>query len=160
MFCFNCGKEIEDNALYCSHCGTKLNNQATNNSDKTMLNLEYNKIKSNMIFAYVYWLLFGFTGLHRFYLGQYWFFVIYWLLLLLYPFGDEIFFIMLGIWLIDGLILWQGVVRYNDELKEKFDNNDTETINPLNNGCLVSFLYIISVIVIFFVYLFVLHMFN
>ena len=155
MFCFNCGKEIDDNSSFCQHCGTKIKSTENHKTDKdtTILDLEYNKIRKNMVFAYAYWLICGLTGLQRFYLGQYWFCVVYWLLILLFPFADEILYIMLVVWIIDGLLLWQGVIKYNDELKDNFDNNKLNNMHALNIGCLASFFYFVIVLILFVVYI-------
>lgn len=40
MFCPNCGKEIQDNQLFCMNCGTKIPNKKNNNNDDN--NQEYN----------------------------------------------------------------------------------------------------------------------
>lgn len=32
MFCMNCGREINDNAVFCPHCGVRLKPMSTSNS--------------------------------------------------------------------------------------------------------------------------------
>ncbi len=57
MYCSNCGKEIDDKAVVCIHCGC-----ATANAG-VLKNLD-----KNMIVALLLWFFFGYLGLHRFYL--------------------------------------------------------------------------------------------
>lgn len=52
-YCKNCGCKIDDSAKFCQECGKSL--------------IEKNKPKSKLI-AVILLLLFGFLGLHRFYL--------------------------------------------------------------------------------------------
>lgn len=59
MFCSNCGKEIDDKAIICIHCGC-----ATHNSQI----IEENK--KSMIVAILLCLFLGCFGVHRFYLGH------------------------------------------------------------------------------------------
>ena len=59
MFCSNCGKEIDEKAVICIHCGC-----ATHNNQ-----LEEENRKS-IIAAILLCLFLGFIGLHRFYLGR------------------------------------------------------------------------------------------
>lgn len=55
MFCSNCGKEIDDKAVICIHCGC------------TTSNVKDKKNKS-MLTAVLLWLFLGSIGAHRFYL--------------------------------------------------------------------------------------------
>lgn len=57
MFCSNCGKEIDDKAVVCIHCGCATNNQQQ-------------KPAKSMLCAVILWLLLGGIGAHRFYLGD------------------------------------------------------------------------------------------
>lgn len=43
MFCTNCGKEIESGTIYCSECGSRQNNEVSENS----VNVEWYYIKNN-----------------------------------------------------------------------------------------------------------------
>lgn len=57
MFCANCGKEIDDNAVVCVNCGCATS-KMTNTANKSMLT------------AVLLWLFLGSLGAHRFYLGH------------------------------------------------------------------------------------------
>ncbi len=46
MFCGNCGKEIEDGALFCPDCGTKTNNIPTNSVTYTKPKISFKKIRN------------------------------------------------------------------------------------------------------------------
>jgi TM2 domain-containing membrane protein YozV len=56
MYCKECGKEINENAVICVSCGC-----ATG---------KISDVTNNIFLAYVIWFLLGYFGLHRFYLGQ------------------------------------------------------------------------------------------
>lgn len=57
MFCSNCGREIDDNAIVCIHCGcATANNQVNPNK--------------SMLCAVLLWMMLGGIGAHRFYLGH------------------------------------------------------------------------------------------
>ena len=58
MFCSNCGKEIDDKAVVCIHCGCATPNTAQQKPNKSML------------CAVILWLLLGGIGADRFYLGD------------------------------------------------------------------------------------------
>lgn len=58
MFCSNCGKEIDDKAVICIHCGCATKNQSEQKPNKSML------------CAVILWLFLGGIGAHRFYLGD------------------------------------------------------------------------------------------
>ena len=60
MFCSNCGKEIDENAVVCVHCGCPT---ARYN------NYSYRGSKS-MAVAVLLWFFLGHLGVHRFYLGH------------------------------------------------------------------------------------------
>ena len=36
MFCRNCGAQLDDDALYCEKCGTKISSQNSANTDMTL----------------------------------------------------------------------------------------------------------------------------
>ena len=56
MYCSNCGKEIDDKAVVCVHCGC-----ATNNNS-------FFPMQRSLIIALLLWFFFGCLGMHRFYL--------------------------------------------------------------------------------------------
>lgn len=59
MYCKNCGKEIDDKAVVCVHCGVATGNQIhTSTSDKSW------------IAALLLCLFLGGFGAHRFYVGK------------------------------------------------------------------------------------------
>ncbi len=58
MFCSNCGKEIDDKAVICIHCGCATKNQPEQKPNKSML------------CAVILWLFLGGIGAHRFYIGD------------------------------------------------------------------------------------------
>ena len=57
MFCANCGKEINDNAVICVHCGCSTGKEEQSN-------------KKSMATAVLLWFFLGSIGAHRFYLGH------------------------------------------------------------------------------------------
>lgn len=59
MYCGKCGKEIDDEAIVCVHCGCATSNH--------QINSQTNK---SMLCAVVLWFLLGGIGAHRFYLGH------------------------------------------------------------------------------------------
>ena len=60
MYCKNCGKEIDDKAVICVHCGVATNgsNSISNDNDKSF------------VAALLLCLFFGGLGAHRFYTGH------------------------------------------------------------------------------------------
>ena len=58
MFCSNCGKEIDDKAVICVHCGCAIQNNVQQKPHKSMA------------LALVLWFFLGVFGAHRFYLGD------------------------------------------------------------------------------------------
>lgn len=56
MFCSNCGKEIDDKAVVCVHCGCAVQNSLILKPQKSML------------CAVLLWFFLGAFGMHRFYL--------------------------------------------------------------------------------------------
>ena len=62
MFCSNCGKEIDDKAVVCIHCGC-----AVNNSNSIQITLPTQK---SLLIALLLWFFLGAFGVHRFYLGD------------------------------------------------------------------------------------------
>lgn len=57
MYCSNCGKEIDDKAVVCIHCGCATSNQINNTANQ-----------KSMTCAVILWLFLGGIGMHRFYL--------------------------------------------------------------------------------------------
>ena len=101
MFCSNCGKEIDDKAVICIHCGCTTNNVNDKNKNKSMLT------------AVLLWLFLGLIGAHRFYLGHTISAVI--MLLCLLTFWLVVPAIILGIWLlIDIILLVSGKLKSAD----------------------------------------------
>ncbi len=60
MFCRNCGKEIDDKAAICVHCGVVVNEGAVANTNPNA--------KSKLV-AGLLGILLGAYGIHNFYLG-------------------------------------------------------------------------------------------
>ncbi len=60
MFCKNCGKEIDDQAVVCVHCGVAVNPSAVANADPNA--------KSKLV-AGLLGIFLGSLGIHNFYLG-------------------------------------------------------------------------------------------
>lgn len=60
MFCSNCGKEIDEKAVICVHCGCATGNNA----------ITTNKQPKSMLCAVILWFFLGGFGAHRFYLGD------------------------------------------------------------------------------------------
>lgn len=59
MFCSKCGKEIDDEAVVCIHCGcATCNNPITTTSQKSMA------------LTLILWFFLGVFGAHRFYIGD------------------------------------------------------------------------------------------
>ncbi len=60
MFCWNCGKEIDTNAVVCVHCGVSVTKMRKENTDPLA--------KSKLV-AGLLGILLGEFGVHNFYLG-------------------------------------------------------------------------------------------
>ncbi len=60
MYCRNCGKEIDDNAVVCVYCGVATGNPA----------LVCDNTGKNWVVALLLCLLLGYFGAHRFYVGK------------------------------------------------------------------------------------------
>lgn len=58
MYCKNCGKEIDDKAVICVHCGVPTENSTYTSSNK------------NLVTAILLCLFLGGFGAHRFYTGH------------------------------------------------------------------------------------------
>ena len=51
MFCNKCGKEVDDNAIFCGNCGNNLKEngeQFNNNSHQNIINEQYNTSKAGI----------------------------------------------------------------------------------------------------------------
>lgn len=80
MYCKNCGKPIDDNASFCSSCGTRTDgyqpvqqptqqpvvNVVNNNTNVNNLGYRFKRKWT----AFWLCLLFGYLGIHRFYVGK------------------------------------------------------------------------------------------
>lgn len=64
MFCKNCGKEVNDNAVMCIHCGCAVSAPKANVSDDSTASP-----KSKMTALLLCFFL-GYLGVHRFYVGK------------------------------------------------------------------------------------------
>jgi TM2 domain-containing membrane protein YozV len=60
MFCSNCGKEIDDKAVVCVHCGVPVSNKNSS---------VYNGNAKSKLVAGILGILLGSFGVHNFYLG-------------------------------------------------------------------------------------------
>ena len=82
MFCSNCGKEINDNAVVCINCGCKTSNfkddrqkdtiiinNSVNNTNTVNTNMSSAKAKNKWI-SFILCLFLGFLGAHKFYEGK------------------------------------------------------------------------------------------
>lgn len=76
MYCKNCGKQIDDKAAVCIHCGVAVNDvqqpviNVINNNTNTNVNSASGYIHKKKWTAF--WLCFflGLVGAHRFYVGK------------------------------------------------------------------------------------------
>lgn len=66
MFCKNCGKEVNDNAVICVHCGCSV---ATTSTEPTVLGNSQISDKSKTTALLLCFFL-GSLGIHRFYVGK------------------------------------------------------------------------------------------
>lgn len=48
MFCYNCGKEIDDKAVVCIHCGVETKNMKSNNDKNIVINNSSSSSASNI----------------------------------------------------------------------------------------------------------------
>ena len=60
MFCNNCGKEIDDNAVVCPHCGVAVNTKSYNGQSQFQPQADNNTIA---IVGFVFSFLFALVGL-------------------------------------------------------------------------------------------------
>lgn len=71
MFCYKCGKEIDDEAIVCPHCGcaTKNYNPRVKNVAPAQPREEGVSSKSRLV-ALLLCIFLGIFGAHRFYIGK------------------------------------------------------------------------------------------
>lgn len=63
MFCKNCGKEIDDNAYVCLHCGAKVGSELSNG-------IGVSKAGKSKVAAGLFGIFLGGIGVNNFYLGN------------------------------------------------------------------------------------------
>ncbi|MBU0997757.1 MAG: TM2 domain-containing protein [Firmicutes bacterium] len=109
MYCSNCGKEIDDKAAICIHCGVPTNHyKNVNTQDMTLKS----KLAAGLLAIFV-----GSLGIHNFYLG---YTTKAWVQLLLTVVGWVIIVgpIISGIWaLIEGIMILTGSIAEDGEGK-------------------------------------------
>ena len=80
MFCRQCGKEINENAKFCKHCGFNLYPENENNSNQqfeqpTQLFFNNQEIYTGRVkkkwITFILWLFLGALGIHMFYNDRY-----------------------------------------------------------------------------------------
>lgn len=67
MFCYQCGAEIQEDAIYCPHCGCATINHS---ASAAAFYPEDVSIKSRLI-ALLLCAFLGYLGIHRFYIGKF-----------------------------------------------------------------------------------------
>lgn len=83
VYCKFCGKEIDPNSSFCSHCGSQIGRSPVNvphsEPQQPVINVVNNNTNVNRGFGYIHkkkWVAFflclflGFFGVHRFYVGK------------------------------------------------------------------------------------------
>ncbi len=83
MYCTNCGKEIDDKAVVCIHCGVATGNMrqqpqtqqpvinvVNTNTNVNRMNSGYYYPHKNKWAAFCLCLFLGYFGVHRFYVGK------------------------------------------------------------------------------------------
>ena len=85
MYCRNCGKQIDDKAVICVHCGVSTGTQPAQPqyqqppyqppvinvvNNNTNVNAMFMHSRKNKWVAFILCLLFGWFGAHRFYVGK------------------------------------------------------------------------------------------
>lgn len=68
MFCYKCGREIDDEAVICPGCGCATKNYNAKRVSATVSNTDASP-KSRLV-ALLLCIFLGFLGVHRFYLGK------------------------------------------------------------------------------------------
>lgn len=53
MFCYKCGAQIEDSNIFCTQCGTKLNDIPTNNTNQVVETTHKNKVVKIVVIVFI-----------------------------------------------------------------------------------------------------------
>lgn len=53
MFCYKCGAQIEDSNIFCTQCGTKLNDIPTNNTNQVVETTHKNKVIKIVVIVFI-----------------------------------------------------------------------------------------------------------
>lgn len=53
MFCYKCGAQVEDNTIFCTQCGTKLNDISTSNTHQVVETTHKNKIIKIVVIVFI-----------------------------------------------------------------------------------------------------------
>ena len=154
MYCYNCGKMIDNNSTTCKHCGfilnSNLDNSNTTKSTEIINYLEYNKLKKDISKAMFLWFFFGSIGLHRAYIGHFRLVIIYNILVILGIIFSKFLIvpvITVIILFIDGFHLQEDIDNYNENLKTYIEKNEKQNIIYPNGWG-----YVLAVILLFFLY--------
>lgn len=94
MYCKNCGREIDDRAVICVHCGCPVDNRIYSSNDS----------RKEWLLTVLLCFFFGGFGIHRFYVGK----IGTGLLMLLTAGGCGIW------WLVDFILVLCGNFRDNE----------------------------------------------
>lgn len=81
MYCQKCGKEIDDEAIVCPHCGVATKNMHSQEPAQVVINNTNTNTNANSVggplvspksktVALILCILFGYLGFHRFYVGK------------------------------------------------------------------------------------------
>ena len=70
MFCKNCGKEIPDNATFCTYCGAQTGMAQPGYQQPQYQQSQYRQSDKNKLAAGLFGILLGGLGIHKFYLGK------------------------------------------------------------------------------------------
>lgn len=111
MFCTNCGKEIDNNAVICVHCGVATGKQMSNNESSGR----------SWVAALLLCLFLGGLGAHRFYVGKTGSGVAMLLITILLGWVFGLGLLITGIWaIIDLIMICTGAFKAADgkELKK------------------------------------------
>lgn len=72
MFCNKCGKEIDDEALICPHCGCGTVNYVRNQAKAEVQQVQRQPAQKKRSTALLLCIFLGGLGAHRFYVGKIW----------------------------------------------------------------------------------------